>query len=283
MAETWSIASQSEPSSPIPLHIQRHHPQEPPSRSSFLDRISPSLRNRRLQKRCARHNRRSVSSGQSTQSENPPGLARSPPKEAHSTVASQAKRLLEIAARPARPFASGRRSSDPGSLSRSGSWDANEVDEQEATVEEEQFFSLQTPPSTPAPPDSPQQKLCMLTERGDWEGAAAMISSMRSRKRRDDTVGYRQARAQLALLNQTEAGLQQRLAQVQAKKKKQQKLVMQLDHGKGEDTPPGPPWPSPLSPARASALGDRAPRCSAQISLGGGGDSKSSSGGSSAS
>jgi hypothetical protein len=70
----------------------------------------------------------------------------------------------------------------------------------------------------PCSVDTRSFNLLELTANGDWEGAAAEINAIRSSRRKGDRSISR-VRKSLASLNQQEANLRAKLAQVGAQKK----------------------------------------------------------------
>jgi hypothetical protein len=101
--------------------------------------------------------------------------------------------------------------------------------EEEETKEEEKQnktanFSLANSPDQSHQGQS-SDELLELTASGDWEAAEALISQMRCNRHAHTRGNSRRVRSQLALLNQEEKALRERLAQVVAQKKTQQKLL----------------------------------------------------------
>jgi hypothetical protein len=106
--------------------------------------------------------------------------------------------------------------------------------EEEETKEEEKQnktanFSLANSPDQSHQGQS-SDELLELTASGDWEAAEALISQMRCNRHAHTGGNSRRVRSQLALLNQEEKALRERLAQIVAQKKTQQKLLESTAH-----------------------------------------------------
>jgi hypothetical protein len=107
---------------------------------------------------------------------------------------------------------------------------AGEEEEKQQQEDEEQEqdhtrdnFSLEDSPTTPT------DELLKSTANGDWEAAEATISEMRQNRRGDRLNDSRRVRSQLALLNQEEKNLRERLKLLQSQKRAHEKLLAEED------------------------------------------------------